>query len=272
MDDRFRRVACLVDNMPAELAADGPWIVVATAPATSAGGSSRPVAQTGDDLQFWVRRQVAVWPAPIPIGVDQPQLRSGGVTFASAHLTAGPAAGPASGPAVRYHCALEADGSSLFALAAGALRDSPGDGAQVWALGEGALAWLTVATLRLAAAYAEYAGAPGHAVVQLSIASYGPGGGAVPYEVWNHGDHGYAPAGRRLARVEPARRPVDLAACLSADLTKVSRAFVVEVLRQFGLAGSRHFTPTGALRCRNFTGYDERIRGWAEAIGVPFEL
>ncbi|MDG4769761.1 hypothetical protein [Solwaraspora sp. WMMD792] len=256
-------MACLVDSMPAEVAADEPWIVVATAPATSGGGSPRPVALTGDELQVWVRRQVAVWPAPIPIGVDQPQSRSGGVTFASAHLTAGPAG--------RYHCALEADGSSLFALAVGALRDSPDDGAQVWALGEGAVAWLTVATLRLAAAYAEYVGALGNAVVQLGIASGRPGGGAVPYEVWRHGDHGYAPAGRRLVRVEPASRPVDLAACLSADLTKVSRAFVVEVLRQFGLAGSRHFTPAGALRCRNFTGYDERIRAWAEAIGVPFE-
>ncbi|GAA1641864.1 hypothetical protein GCM10009733_043620 [Nonomuraea maheshkhaliensis] len=61
---------------------------------------------------------------------------------------------PPGRPAGTYYRELHADGSALGALQVGTLRESPSDGGEVWAIGEGALAWITIALLRLLASYA----------------------------------------------------------------------------------------------------------------------
>lgn len=231
------------------------WIVVSAAPAAHPAG---PVEVTGDDLRAWVRRQVSAWPAPVPIGTDEPRLDAVAVTFAPA------------GSADRYRCTLGRDGSSVLALPAGAERESPGDGVPVCVIGEGAVAWITVAAARLAAAYAEHVGVHGDMSLEVAIAPRGDGP-AGPYEVWNHGPHGFGPAGRRLAAVRPARASVAVAACLAAGLARTVRPLVLGVLGQFGLVESRHIDVDGVIQRRNFTGYDDRILAWTSAIGVPSE-
>ncbi|MET7337715.1 hypothetical protein [Nonomuraea sp. NPDC005650] len=121
-------------------------------------------------------------------------------------------------PAGTYHCELHADGAALGALQVGALRDSPTDGGKVWALGEGAIAWITVAMLRLTAAFADQSAVLGEAVVEATITS----------------------------AVGATRRTVDLATCLTPGLTTAARPLVIGLLRQFGLTGSRHIDPAGA--------------------------
>jgi hypothetical protein len=202
---------------------DVPSIVVTTAPA------GRPAGGTAADPRAWVRGKVAVWPAPVPVEA----------------------------------CRLEADGSTVVVLPVGATRASPVDGSVVGAIGEGAVAWITVAAVRLAAAHAEHRGITGEGLVRVEIS----GGG--PFEVWNHDGTAFGPAGDRVATVRAVQGTVDLAACLGADLAGVVRPLVVGVLGQFGLAGSRHIEPGGLIRRRNFTGHDERIRDWTAAIGVP---
>jgi hypothetical protein len=214
-------------------------------------------ATSGDDLRRWVRQQVADWPAPVGVGSEPPETSEGTLTFAPSR------------PPGTYHCELHADGSALGALPVGSLRDSPPDGRQVWALGEGAVAWITIALVRLTAAFAVHATVLGDAVVEATIV---PSAGAVPTEVWNHANNLYGPAGdRRLTEVATARRTVDLAACLSSGLSATARPLVIDLLTRFGLAGSRHLDPAGVLQRRHFTGHDALIHAWADAIGIPSE-
>jgi hypothetical protein len=129
------------------------------------------------------------------------------------------------------------------------------------------VAWITLALVRLTAAFAVHATVMGEAVVEATIA---PSAGAVPAEVWNHANDLYGPAGdRRLTEVTTARRTVDLATCLSSGLSATARPLVVDLLSHFGLAGSRHLDPTGVLQRRHFTGHDVLIHAWADAIGIP---
>jgi hypothetical protein len=224
---------------------DVSWIVVVAAPGGPAGG---PADLRGEPLREWVRRQVAVWPAPIPIGEELPRPGAGTATFAGE----------------RYRGTFGADGSCALALPVGAPRDSPADGVRVVSIGEGAVAWIVVAALRLAAAFAERAGVRRDLLVEVTVT-----GGAAPYEVWNRDARGFGPVGDRLATVRPVRGPAELAACLSAGVAGVARPLVLDLLRQFGLAESRHIDAGGVLQRRHFTGYDERIRAWSEAIGAP---
>ncbi|WP_328565081.1 hypothetical protein [Streptomyces coelicoflavus] len=97
-------------------------------------------------------------------------------------------------------------------------------------------------------------------------------GRTAPLEVWNHAGKEYGPSGtRRLARVEPVRRTVDPARCLTPALTTTARPFVLDLLGQFGLTGSRHLDPAGVLRRGHFTGHSAAVRAWADAIGIPSE-
>ena len=270
MSDRSERLRELIAIGSADLTADSPWIVIAAVPGESVGG---PADLAGERLRAWVRQQVAVWPAPVSLGRDLPRLRVGDGDVAPAAV--GPHIGTATfasmrSPVERYHCTFGADGSSVLALPVGGLRDSPADGERVLAIGEGAVAWITVAGLRLAAAFAARTGARGRALVELTIGSSGDGGAAT-YEVWNRDAHGFRPVGNRLATVRPVRGSVDLVACLAAGLPGTARPLVLDLLRQFGLSESRHIDAGGVLRSRNFTGYDQRILAWSRAIGVPSE-
>ncbi|MGW0200837.1 hypothetical protein, partial [Nonomuraea sp. NPDC003201] len=169
-----------------------PWLVVGAVPVSPA-----PVefgAASGDELRRWVRQHVTGWPAPVAIGSEPPETHAGRLTFV-------PSRRPGQ-PAGTYYCELHADGSALGALQLGTLRDSPPDGGEVWALGEGAVAWVTVAMVRLVAAFAEHTGVPGEAVVESTITSSVDADRAVPIVVWSHADQTYGPAGdRRLAEV-----------------------------------------------------------------------
>ncbi|GAA1011969.1 hypothetical protein Aple_013970 [Acrocarpospora pleiomorpha] len=256
MIDRHERLGRLVTNATAQLSAKSPWLVASAVPVCPA--SLEFSVSSGDELQRWVRQQVAVWPAPISIGSDQPETSADRLTFAQRRSPGQSATG--------YYCELNAAGSALGALQVGALRDSPADGRPVWAIGEGAIAWITIAMLRLTAAYADHATVLGDAVVELTITSPT----AAPIEVWNHNNQAYGPAGtQRIAGVEPRQHAVDLATCLSPDLASAARPLVLDLLGQFGLSESRHIDPAGVIQRRNFTGYDEAILAWTDAIGVP---
>jgi hypothetical protein len=245
----------LVTNATARLSPESPWLVVSAAPARPASAGFG--ATSGDELRRWIRRQVADWPAPVAIGSERPQTRAGTLIFTPSR------------PPGTYYCELHADGSALGALQVGSLRASPPDGGQVWALGEGAVAWITIAMVRLTAAFARHATVLGEAVVEAALV---PSAGAVPMEVWNHAHDLYGPAGdRRLTEVRAARRTVDLAACLSSGLPTAVRPLVIDLLSRFGLSGSRHIDPAGILRRRHFTGHDALIHAWADAIGIPSE-
>ncbi|MEO3854787.1 hypothetical protein [Acrocarpospora sp. B8E8] len=257
MIDRHER---LVTNATTRLSAESPWLVVSAVPVRPA--SVEFGAASGDELRRWMRQQVAVWPAPIITGSDQPETRADSLTFAPQR--------PPGQPVKGYYCQLNADGSALGALQVGTLRDSPADGTPVWAVGEGAVAWITIALLRLTAAYADHATVLGDAAVELTLTSPTAADRTAPIEVWNHNTQTYAPAGtHRIADVEPRRHTVDLATCLSPDLARAARPLVLDLLRQFGLSESRHIDASGVIQRSNFTGYAEAILAWTDAIGVP---
>ncbi|MFI5957561.1 hypothetical protein [Cryptosporangium sp. NPDC051539] len=220
------------------------WVVVAVVPAEPVEGS------VGEQLQAWVREQVAVWPAPVAIGCNRPHVEDGSATFASPE---------------RYHCAFGADGSTVLALPVGGLRDGAAAGEPVWAIGEGAVAWITVAALHLAGAFAARTGVRGSALAGLTVRASGESG----FQVFNRDAHGLTPVGRRLDAVRPVVRSVSVAECAGAGVAGVARPLVVDLLGCFGLHDSRHIDAAGMLRRQNFTGHDERILTWSTAIGLP---
>ncbi|MGW6456104.1 hypothetical protein ACWF94_09280 [Streptomyces sp. NPDC055078] len=256
------RLEQLVTNAASQLGAESPWLMVSAAPACPAQAGFN--ADSGDAMQRWVRRQVTDWPAPVAIGSEQPDIRADKLTFAPPR--------PPGRSAGTYYCELHADGAALGALQVGTLRDSPRDGRQVWTLGEGAVAWITIAMLRLTAAFARQAAVLGEAAVEVTLIPAADPDQAAPMEVWNHADKAYGPAGdRRAGGIGSARHTVNLAECLSPRLTAVARPFVIDLLRQFGRPGSRHVDPAGVIRRGHFTGYEAVIHTWADAIGVPSE-
>ncbi|MFC9748963.1 hypothetical protein [Streptomyces niveus] len=215
-------------------------------------------------MREWVRRQVTEWPAPIPIGSNPPSICPDVLTFT-------PARPPGHG-AIRYHYELHSDGSALGALQIGSLRDSSADGRQVWALGEGAMAWITIAMLRLNAAFARHVSVLGEAEVHVTVVCPAGPGPTAPMQVWNHAHAVYGPAGNYRSGDVSANRTVDLAACLSYFLPTQARPLLVDLLQPFEVVEPRHISPDGVIRRRHFTGHDELIHTWAKSIGVPSEL
>jgi hypothetical protein len=252
----------LVTGSTARLGASSPWLVVATSPARPASADFD--AASGQDIRRWIARQVAAWPAPIPLGSEHPDVRTDRLTFA-------PPRQPGR-TANSYYYEFHSDGSVLGGLQVGTLQHSPPDGEPVWALGEGAVAWITIALLRLNAAFARHISALGAAAVDVTVVCpVGPGPTA-PIQVWNHAGGAYGPAGkRRYTSVGSARSAVDLTPCLSPRLTATARPFLVDLLRQFGVSEPRHVDPSGVVRRRHFTGHTESIHVWADAIGIPSE-
>lgn len=264
MPDPSQPLSRLLTDAAGRLRPESPWLVVAAVPAHPA--PAELPATSGEDLRRWLRQHVAHWPAPIAIGAEPPQPRpDGALAFAPSRHPGHPAAGG-------YYCEFHPDGSALAGLQVGTLRDSPADGRKVWALGEGAVAWITVALVRLLAANAARALGERDAELALEAAlilATDPEH-AAPIEVWNHAGTTYGPAGdRRLTGAASARHLADLATCLSPALTTAARPLIVDLLRRFGLSGSRHIDPAGVFRRDHFTGYDQEIHAWADAIGVP---
>ncbi|RBQ20671.1 hypothetical protein DP939_06190 [Spongiactinospora rosea] len=258
MTEHYERLGRLVTDATAQIDGKSPWLVVGAVPIQPTPVELVPAS--GDELRRWLRQHVADWPAPIPIASEQPETYADKLTFI-------PSRSPGR-PATTYYCELHADGSALGALQLGTLRDSPTDDSEVWVLGEGAIAWITIALLRLTAAFAHRTMVLGEAAAEATIT---PGAGAA-MEVWNHAGSTYGPAGdHRLSEAVSTRRTIDLARCLSPHLTMTARPLVLGLLHRFGLSGSRHIDPSGVLQRRHFTGFDEKIRAWADAIGAPSE-
>lgn len=258
MNERHEHLGRLLTDAATRLGPGPPWLVLGTVPLDRPTAGSEAVAG-GDELRRWVRRHVDVWPAPIGIAAEPPELHPDRTVFT-----------PPGRPAGTYYCELHATGSAFGAVQVGTLKESPSDGGEVWAIGEGALAWLTIALLRLLTSYAAHATGWGGAGVEARIIPAAGEGPVVPMEVWNHDGGAYGRAGvRRLATAGTARRTVDLASCLSPALTATARPLVLDLLRRFGLSESRHIDPAGVLRRSHFTGHDELIRTWADTIGVP---
>ncbi|WP_328847355.1 hypothetical protein [Streptomyces sp. NBC_00258] len=262
MIERHEHLGKLVTDTTAQLSATSPWLVVSTSPAHPASAEFN--AASGRDIQQWIGRQVADWPAPIPLGGEPPDVRPDRLTFA-------PARQPGR-TANSYYYAFDSDGSVVGGLQVGALQNSPPDGEPVWALGEGAVAWITIAMLRLNAAFARHVSALGEAAVEVAVVCPVDTSPTVPIQVWNHAGGAYGPAGtRQYTGVGSARSAVDLTTCLSPRLTMTARPFLVDLLQQFGVSEPRHVDPSGVVRRRHFTGHDELIHAWADAIGIPSE-
>ncbi|GGL85805.1 hypothetical protein GCM10010095_83290 [Streptomyces anthocyanicus] len=143
MSARHEPQGRLITRATALLGTESPWLVVSATPARPAPGALG--TDHGDQLRRWVAQQVADWPAPIPLGTEPPDLRPDLLAFAPPRSSGRPVS--------TYYCELHADGSALGALQVGMLCHSPPDGSRVWALGEGAVAWITIAMLRLVAAF-----------------------------------------------------------------------------------------------------------------------
>jgi len=255
--DRYEHLGRLVTDAISRLEAASPWLVLSTTPTRPAQTGS--VAAQSDELRRWVRQQAADWPAPIPVGSEPPVIGADKLTFTPPHPP---------GEAERYFYQFHSDGSALGGLQIGALRDS--DGQPVWALGEGAVAWLVIAMLRVNAAFARRLSVTGEAEARVTVVPPAASGPAVPLEVWNHAGGTYGPAGgHRAGGVDTSRRTVDLAACLSSSLPAVARTLLLDVLGQFGVTEPRHIGVDGVIRRRHFTGHGARIAAWAESIGVP---
>ncbi|WP_119696560.1 hypothetical protein [Microbacterium halotolerans] len=235
-----------------ELDEDSAWFVLAAAPVDEAQLTTEPA-----ELAAWIREEISQWPAPIPVANGAQLVGAEQIVFLPAGSTDAP------GP--RYRAEFGRDGSSFIALAIGARRESPVDGEEVWAVGEGAVAWIVVAALRLGAAYAVRDGGSGDLLVEARIVAPAH----TPIEIWNHDRGDHAPAGNRKRSAPPVHGTVALTRCLSAELVGVARPLVVGVLRPYGLAGDRHIDSSGALRRSAFTGFGGRILAWADAIGVP---
>ncbi|MFD9196256.1 hypothetical protein ACFWCA_49710 [Streptomyces phaeochromogenes] len=262
MIERHEHLGKLVTDATAQLSAASPWLVVATSPAHPASADFN--AASAKDIQRWTGVQVADWPAPIPLGGEHPDVRTDRLTFA-------PARQP-SRTANSYYYEFHSDGSALGGLQVGTLQSSPPDGEPVWALGEGAVAWITIAMLRLNAAFARHVSALGEATVEVTVVRPVGPSPTTPIQVWSNAAGAYGPAGRRqYAAVGTARSAVDLTTCLSPRLTTAARPLLVDLLQQFGISEPRHVDPSGVVRRRHFTGHDELIHAWADAIGIPSE-
>ncbi|QQM38176.1 hypothetical protein [Streptomyces liliifuscus] len=262
MIERHEHLGKLVTDATAQLSTTSSWLVVSTSPAHPASAEFN--AASGKDVQRWVGRQVADWPAPIPLGGEHPDVRTDRLSFA-------PPRQPGR-TANSYYYEFHSDGSALGGLQVGTLQNSPPAGEPVWALGEGAVAWITIAMLRLNAAFAGHVSTLGEAAVQVTVICPVDPSPTVPIQVWNHAGGVYGPAGKRqYTSVSSARSAVDLTTCLSPRLAAAARPFLVDLLQQFGVSEPRHVDPSGVVRRQHFTGHDELIHAWADAIGIPSE-
>jgi hypothetical protein len=279
--DRYEDLEQLTRNAVGRLNAESPWLVVSTAPARPASGAF--MAADGDALQLWVKRQVSDWPAPLTIGSTPPDVAPDTLTFTpqrppgesgesgeSGDYGQSGGSGRSGASVGTYYYEFRSDGSALGALHIGVLRDSPSEGRPVWALGEGALAWITIALLRLNAAFAQRLTVMGRTAVSVAVVHPTAHETTAPVQVWRHVDGTYSPVGTCQSRsVFSARCTVDLTSCLSASLSAEARPLVLDVLLQFGVRESRHIDADGVIRRRYFTGHDRLIDAWTRAIGVP---
>jgi hypothetical protein len=261
--DRYEDLEQLTRNAVNQLSAESPWLVLSTAPVRPASGT--PMAADSDALQRWVRQQVSGWPAPLPIGLTPPDVQPDKLAFT-------PPRGPGES-ANKYYYEFHSDGSALGGLQIGVLRNSPSEGRLVWTLGEGALAWISIAMLRLNAAFAQRLTVMGQTEVKVTVVYPATPGLTAPLQVWQHTNGTYSPVGIcQSGSVSSARRAVDLASCLSASLPATARPLLLDVLRQFGVLESRHIDVDGVIRRRHFTGHDKLIDTWTRSIGVPSTL
>ncbi|MCS7477147.1 hypothetical protein ACFFQW_44130 [Umezawaea endophytica] len=228
------------------------WITIRATPSAPAVGLS-PLS--GEVLAKWVRSHTSPWPAPIPIGAEKPHAGPGVFTFSPDE------------PAGRYEFNAHTDGSSSLRLPAGGSRRNPTDGETVWAIGEGALAWISIAAVRLASAHASRLGCRGDLSVEIGLGESTPTT-TFPYEIWNRGNDGFHPVGTRVPSVRPCRSEFSLVDSGTAELPSLVRPLLIDLLGRFGLTDSRHIDVDGVVRRRNFTGHDDRIRSWTTAIGL----
>lgn len=213
-------------------------------------------------IQSWLRQEAGNWPAPLKVG---DQLRE---TSRDEALVFAPLSGSGTKPA--HHVALYADGSSLFAVEIGALKDADTTPGSLWAIGEGSIAWLTVCFARCAAQWAIKAGARGSASIDLRFVSSAPSDDQVPLQLWSFAGGTNAPCGHVLLKSQPSQAAFDIADGRTGQVVHIARLLLLPLLAQFGLVGSRHIDGTGTLISTNFVGHAPRIEAWAREIGVSF--
>ncbi|GII97032.1 hypothetical protein [Sinosporangium siamense] len=233
-----------------------PWIVVA---ATFPGDAEDLLdALHASTIERRVRREAGSWPAPILAGEEPPRRRPESLTITSR------SADPPKDVVVE----LRAGGSIVAAVQVGSERSRPADGAQVCAIGEGAVAWITAVLLRLTAACAQEVGMD-TMTVRADIVDLRPVSADVPLELWSHSQGILQPAGTwRGDDIGEVRLDVRTAECLTPELFLRARAILLGLLDRFGVKDSRHIDEHGVVRRNAFVGHADRIRTWLEALGA----
>jgi hypothetical protein len=167
-----------------------------------------------------------------------------------------------------HYCALYADGSSLLAVQIGVLREATESRDAVWSIGEGAVAWLSVAFVRLAAAWAAEAGVIGDGACDLRLLSAASPKDQIDIQLWNSAGGADAPASDMRQMTKPSKGVINLRSGLSAQAASTARTLLVPLLNQFGQGESRHIDGGGVVICANFAGHAPAIAAWARAIGI----
>lgn len=235
-----------------------PWTMVSTDLAGRRTGASR---LDPNSLRRWVIAETSTWPAPIPFGRCAPH-RVGDRLVATGRVDP-------SERADTCYADFGEDGSAIAALRLGTVDNKRPDDREVWAIGEGAVVWFTLAAARLVAAHGVRTDPNGAATLQIDLI---PPDDGRPLQMWNRQDGTHQPSSPTLiASADPARLRVGLTECLSPRLTQAVRPVLDEVFRRFGVHDLRHITNEGAIRASPFTGHADRVSAWARAIGVPYE-
>jgi hypothetical protein len=252
------RAERLVEGAASSLDSANLWFVLTAIPERVAVKSID--SESSVRVREWLRSEASTWPAPLKVGEGTCELRPGAQLVFFSKLNAG--------PLPKHYCELHADGASLIAIQIGNQRDAVGPPGMVWAIGEGALAWLSVCLLRLAAAWADREGVPGAAAMDLRILCTAAPKSQVGLQIWNFAQGDNAPASEVRNAALPVQQRVDLIGCLSSEATLIARSLLLPLLKQFGLDDSRHIDAAGIIASGNFTGHAQSIAAWAKAIGA----
>lgn len=251
------RIARLIAVATGSLNSASPWLVATCIPEQKAAllFDSEMAAR----VQAWTQGEVANWPAPIKVGEHLAQAGREKLAFTPKNCGR---------IASEHYCELHADGASLIAVQIGKRREATESQDAVWAIGEGAIAWLSVTLARFAAEWASQAKVLGQASFDLRIFSSAAPEDQQAVQLWNFASGTDAPASDALQMTRPSQRVVDLRACLSTEVTLIARSLLLPVLAQFGHDESRHIDATGTITSANFAGHAPLISAWARVFGV----
>ena len=254
------RIERLLEEATGSLDPASLWLIGTCVPERQAALTFDPAAAA--EAQNWVRKEAGSWPAPLKIGDSLAECRP------RDRLIFSPASEWSAGPA--HYVELHADGACLIAVQIGNLRDAPEARGKLWAIGEGAIAWISVSLVRFVAAWAAQANILGPACVDLRLFSSAAPEDQADLQLWNFAGGANAPAGEARAMIGPSREAIDIATCLTGTVTLVARSLLLPVLVQLGQDESRHIDAAGIITSGNFVGHAPSIIAWARRIRVSF--